>query len=183
MSAPRRAGPVLLLLASAIAACAGAGSSPTADPVAAPTVDPAGAVPIGIAHTPAGIALAGPNGKTLYILTSDQNGTSTCTTGPCSRGWPALVGDPAELQIAPGITGTFGITIWADGTQQVTHNGQPLYYYSKDGAAGDAGGEGKGDVWCIAQITASPGCVSPTPEATFVIPGPAKRAADTAQDY
>ena len=133
----RRAASVLLV-ASAIAACARAGSSATTDPATAPTDDPAGRVAITIAHTPAGIALAGPNGMTLYVRTNDQNGTSTCTTGPCSRAWGALVSNPANLQIAPGITGTFGITIWADGTQQVTHNGRPLYFYSKDGAAGDA---------------------------------------------
>jgi predicted lipoprotein with Yx(FWY)xxD motif len=173
----------ILLIASAIGGCAGAGQSATTDPATAPTDDPAGGVAITIAHTPAGIALAGPNGKTLYIRTNDQNGTSTCTTGPCSRAWGALVSDPANLQIAPGITGTFGITIWADGTQQVTHNGQPLYFYSKDGAAGDARGEGIAGVWCIARISASPGCGAPTPEATFLIPGPAKRAAESADDY
>jgi predicted lipoprotein with Yx(FWY)xxD motif len=181
--APRRAAS-LLLVASAIAACAGAGSTGTADPATAPTGDLAGEVAITIAHTPAGIALAGPNGKTLYVLTNDQNGTSTCTTGPCSRAWGALVSDPSNLQIAPGITGNFGITIWGDGTQQVTHNGQPLYFYSKDRAAGDARGEGAGGVWCIAQITARTGCgASTAPEPTIVIPGPAQRAAESAEDY
>lgn len=183
-----------LLVASVIAACAGTSSSPGSNPVSSagpattdlvtsPTGEPASEVAITIAHTSAGIALAGPDGKTLYILTNDQNGTSSCTTGPCSRAWPALVSNPADLQIAPGITGTFGITIWADGTQQVTHNGQPLYFYSKDGAAGDARGEGVAGVWCIARISARPGCGASAPEATFVIPGPAQRAADSADDY
>jgi len=179
---PRRVASVLLV-ASAIGACAGAGSSGTSDPVSAPTVDPAGAVAINIAHTPAGVALAGPNGKTLYILAKDHYGTSTCTTGRCSRAWPALVSDPADLQIAPGITGTFGITIWRDGTQQVTHNGQPLYFYSKDVAVGEARGDGVAGAWCIARVSATPGCEDPIPEATFLIPGPAQRAADSADDY
>ena len=185
MPETRRAASILLV-SFAIAACAGAGSSPgsaTADPVAGPTGDPAEDVAITIAHTPAGIALAGPNGKTLYIRTNDQNGTSTCTSGPCSRAWGALVSEPAELRIAPGITGTFGITIWRDGTQQVTHNGQPLYFYGKDRAAGEARGEGIAGVWCIAQITAGTGCGAPTPEPTFLIPGPAQRAAESAEDY
>jgi predicted lipoprotein with Yx(FWY)xxD motif len=183
MPAPRGVASVLLV-ASAISACAGDGPSPTTEQGTAPTADPAGAVAITIAHTPAGIALAGPNGKTLYIRTNDRNGTSACSTGPCSRAWPALVSDPAALQVAPGITGTFGITIWGDGTQQVTHNGQPLYFYSEDAAAGEARGEGIAGVWCIARITASPGCgTQPAPEATLVIPGPAQRAAESAEDY
>ena len=183
MPGPRRLAS-LLFVVIAIVGCAGAGSSATTGPTTAPTDDPAGDVAISVAHTPAGLALAGPNGKTLYILTKDRNGTSSCTSGPCSRAWGALISDPSELQIAPGITGAFGITIWRDGTQQVTHNGQPLYYYSKDRAAGEARGEGAGGVWCIAQITASPGCRSETvPEPTLVIPGPAQRAADSADDY
>ena len=118
------------------------------------------------------------------LYPNDQNGTSTCTSGPCSRAWGALVSDPAELQIAPGITGTFGITIWGDGTQQVTHNGQPLYYYSEDRAPGDAEGEGVAGVRCIARITAGTGCgAASAPEATFLIPGPAQRAAESAEDY
>jgi predicted lipoprotein with Yx(FWY)xxD motif len=183
MPAAGRAASVLLV-AFAIATCTGADSRATTGLSTAPTEDPAGEVAITIAHTPEGIALAGPNGKTLYIRTSDQNGTSTCTSGPCSRAWGALVSDPSELQIAPGITGTFGITIWRDGTQQVTHNGQPLYYYSKDRVAGEARGEGIAGVWCIAQITAGTGCGAPiAPEATFLIPGPAQRAAESAEDY
>lgn len=183
----------VLLVASAFAACAGGlspGSSPVTSPgpgqtgpMTAPTGDPASSVAINVAHTPAGTALAGPNGKTLYILTKDENGASTCTAGPCSRAWPALVSDPAKLQIAPGITGTFGITIWPDGTQQVTHNGQPLYFYAKDVAVGDARGEGVAGVWCIARIWRSTGCEAQAPEATLVIPGPAQRAADSADDY
>jgi predicted lipoprotein with Yx(FWY)xxD motif len=174
-----------VLIASAIAGCAGAGPSATTSPATAPTDDPpTGDVAITVAHTPAGTALAGPDGKTLYIRTIDKNGTSSCTSGPCSRAWGALVSDPSELQIAPGITGTFGITIWRDGTQQVTHNGQPLYYYSKDRVAGEARGEGIAGVWCIAQITAGTGCGAPiAPEATFLIPGPAQRAAESAEDY
>jgi predicted lipoprotein with Yx(FWY)xxD motif len=180
--APRRAASVLLV-ASAIAACAGAGSNATTGPASAATGPPAGGVAITIAHTPAGVTLAGPNGKTLYVFTKDRNGASACTSGPCSRAWPALVGDPADLHVAPGITGTFGITIWRDGTQQVTHNGQPLYFYSKDVAVGEARGEGVAGAWCIARISATPGCDAPAPEATLVIPGPAQRAADSADDY
>jgi hypothetical protein len=109
--------------------------------------------------------------------------------GPCARAWGALVGEGSRLQIAAGVAGRFGITIWPDGTQQVTHHGQPLYYYSQDEAAGDARGHGSGGgAWCIASVSANPGCegltpAGPSPAATFVIPGPGQRAADSAEDY
>lgn len=185
IAAHHRTAIAVLFGASTLAACAGSGSSPAAD--AADDLDVG--VAIVIAHTSAGLALAGPTGKTLYVTSRDRDGTSTCTADPCARAWGALVGEASELQVAAGVTGTFGITIWADGTQQVTHNGQPLYYYSKDEAAGDARGHGGGNgAWCIASVSANPGCpglvpAGTKPMATFLIPPPAQRAADSAEDY
>jgi predicted lipoprotein with Yx(FWY)xxD motif len=56
------------------------------------------------------------------------------------------------VQKGTGVSGTFGTTTWADGTKQVTHNGQPLYYFSGDNAAGDSNGQGTGGVWFIAPV-------------------------------
>ena len=111
-----------------------------------------GAVELTVVQTDAGDALAGAGGMTLYILTEDTGGTSTCTEGGCATTWPALKGDGADLQKGAGVSGTFATTTWADGTRQVTHNGQPLYYYSGDDAPGDANGEGVGGVWFIAPV-------------------------------
>ena len=70
---------------------------------------------------------------------------------------------------ARAVTGTLGTATWADGTKQVTHNGQPLYYYSGDSAAGDSNGQGSNGVWFIAPVGDTPttgpavrGCVSDT---------------------
>lgn len=138
----------LLAVALLLAACANEGSgSPGASAGGA-------AVTLTVAHTAAGDALAGPNGRTLYILTKDTKDTSTCTTGACATTWPALEGDGGAVQAGSGISGTWGTATWPDGTKQVTHNGQPLYYYSGDNAAGDSNGEGSGGVWFIAPVGA-----------------------------
>jgi predicted lipoprotein with Yx(FWY)xxD motif len=110
------------------------------------------AIDVTVAHTAAGDALAGPDGKTLYVLTTDTNGTSTCTTGGCATTWPAFKGDGAQVQAGVGVTGTFGTATWPDGTKQVTHNGQPLYSFSGDSAAGDSNGQGANGVWFIAPV-------------------------------
>jgi predicted lipoprotein with Yx(FWY)xxD motif len=109
-----------------------------------------------VAHTAAGDALAGAGRMTLYVLTKDTNNTSTCTSGGCATTWPAFKGDGSQVQAATGVTGTFGTATWADGTKQVTHNGQPLYYYSGDSAPGDSNGQGSGGVWFIAPVGTTP---------------------------
>ena len=137
-----------------LAACTprtGAGSAPPSS----------AGIEVTVAHTSAGDALAGPNGMTLYTFANDTNGTSTCTGG-CADAWPPLLGDGSRVVAGDGVSGPFGTTTREDGNLQITHNGQPLYYYASDAAAGDAKGEGVGDAWFIAQI----GEASATPEAT-----------------
>ena len=144
----RRALPLVAATALALAACTAVGSG-------SPGPSSGGAVELTVSHTDEGDALAGAGGMTLYILTNDTNDTSTCTSGSCASTWPALKGDGSQAQAGAGIGGTFGTATWPDGTKQVTHNGQPLYYYSGDNAPGDANGQGSGGVWFIAPVGAS----------------------------
>lgn len=46
-----------------------------------------------------------------------------------------------------------GTTTRKDGTVQVTYNGWPLYYFSKDMAAGDTMGEGFKSYWFVVTPT------------------------------
>jgi predicted lipoprotein with Yx(FWY)xxD motif len=135
-----------------LAACANAGAG-------SPGASAGGAIDLTVSHTAAGDALAGGHlrSMTLYILTKDVGGTSTCTTGECAATWPALKGDGSQVHAGSGISGTWGTTTWPDGTKQVTHNGQPVYYYSGDTAPGDSNGQGTNDVWFIAPVGAEQG--------------------------
>lgn len=148
MRLPTHRPPAALSLLAAtllLAACTNAGSG-------SPGASTGGAINLTVSHTEAGDALAGPNGMTLYILTNDHDGTSTCTSGACATTWPAVKGDGSAVEPGSGISGTWGTATWTDGTKQVTHNGQPLYYYSGDSAAGDAKGQGSGGVWFVAPV-------------------------------
>ena len=155
----RRLSSMTLIIAGVLilAACRNAGSGSVPPSTAANSAAPSsagGALTLTIAHTSAGDAIAGPNGMTLYVFANDTNGSSTCSGG-CATKWPPLVGDGSQVDPAAGISGEFGTTTRDDGTKQVTHNGQPLYYYSGDSAAGDAKGEGVGGVWHIAPVGAA----------------------------
>jgi len=137
-----------------LASCTGAGSG--SQPASA-GASAGGALGVTVSHTAAGDALAGPNGMTLYILTLDVGGNSTCTVGKCAQTWPALKGEGTAVTAGSGVSGTWGTTTWADGTKQVTHNGQPVYYYSGDTAAGDSNGQGTNNTWFIAPVGAEQG--------------------------
>ncbi len=161
---PRAILPLVAASALLLAACQNAGSGSTA-PSAGATLS------LAVSHTAAGDALSGAGGMTLYILTNDVGGTSTCTSGACAATWPALKGDGSQVQAGIGVTGAFGTTTWPDGTKQVTHAGQPLYYYTGDSAPGDSKGQGTNNVWFIAPVGAGAASASqaqgtPNPSAT-----------------
>jgi predicted lipoprotein with Yx(FWY)xxD motif len=132
-----------------LAGCAtpGGDSSTAASASADDTGD---TVTVVAAETDAGTSLVGPDGLTLYIFTNDTDGTSTCYED-CATAWPPFEVDAgATLTAGDGVTGELATTERDDGTTQVTYEGMPLYFYASDSEAGDATGEGVGDVWFIA---------------------------------
>ena len=87
-------------------------------------------------------------GMTVYVYTRDSAGekTSACIGG-CATLWPAVTSTGAPT--LQGVTGTIGSITTSDGKQQVTVNGMPIYYYSKDTAAGQTNGQGVAGVWYV----------------------------------
>ncbi len=122
--------------------------------VAAP-VSAATTVSLGTRTTSLGTFLTGPNGFTLYTLSSDGTGSSTCS-GTCATAWPPLTVSSGETVSASGVSGSFTTFTRADGTIQVAYDGHPLYYFSHDTAAGQTNGEGIvafGGTWHVALAT------------------------------
>jgi predicted lipoprotein with Yx(FWY)xxD motif len=84
--------------------------------------------------------------NTLYLFTPDSKGESTCYD-QCEANWPPLTG---EISAGNGIDAALiGSTTRTDGSEQVTFNGWPVYYFAGDGAPGDANGQGINDVWFV----------------------------------
>jgi len=140
------------LLLAACNANAGGGSSASAaaSPSTAASAAAAG-LQITVASTPAGMALAGPDGKTLYMYAKDTAGTSTCT-GDCATNWPPLVLTGSQTATAgSGVQASLlGSITRPDGTKQVTYANHPLYNYAADTAAGQSNGQGVLGLWSIA---------------------------------
>lgn len=108
-----------------------------------------------VASSTLGDILVGPNGMTLYTFANDQPDGSSCTGG-CALNWPPLTVS-GELVAPSGLPGELeAFTRQPDEETgeyktQVTYNGQPLYYWSRDMAPGDVSGQGIGDLWFVAK--------------------------------
>jgi predicted lipoprotein with Yx(FWY)xxD motif len=89
------------------------------------------------------------DGKTVYFYTRDTTGeTKSACTGGCATLWPAVTS--AAAPTLQGVTGKIGTVTSAEGKQQVTLNGMPIYYYAKDTAPGQVNGQGVAGVWYVA---------------------------------
>ena len=99
-----------------------------------------------LADNPLGKLLVDSEGRTLYLFSKDTSTASNCSAG-CASTWPPLItsGTPA---LGAGLDAAlFGTIVRTDGTNQVTFNGHPVYYYAKDANPGDTTGQKVGSVW------------------------------------
>ena len=96
-----------------------------------------------------GTFLVDGEGMTLYSFANDVPGnrTSACS-GDCAEKWPPFFAQ--DIRVPPELNATdFQGFQRDDGSIQTTYKGWPLYYYFEDEAAGDAKGQGLGDVWYV----------------------------------
>jgi predicted lipoprotein with Yx(FWY)xxD motif len=109
---------------------------------------------VNVATNPLGQILVDQQGMTLYILTADPPGTSTCVD-TCATAWPPLTA--AIVTTGQGLIGQdFVLIPRPDGTQQISANGQPLYRFSGDSKAGDAKGQGLNNSWYVVGVDGQP---------------------------
>ncbi len=163
---------VVLLTVLGLAACTPAAtpqapaSAPTNPPASAATEAPAGAAapaaPVAKAVTlqiagndTLGKFLTDGDGNTLYLLTKDAKGSSTCTD-KCATSWPAVIPD-GQPTLKDGVSSALiSTTLRADGSKQLTYNGWPLYHFEKDQKPGDTNGQAVGNVWWVVSGEGNP---------------------------
>jgi predicted lipoprotein with Yx(FWY)xxD motif len=101
----------------------------------------AAGVTVHAAKSKLGVILVSSRGQTLYLFEKDRKGHSACT-GTCIKYWPPLLtlGTP---HAATGVKqGLLGATMRADGSDQVTYAGHPLYRFIGDQTRGQTTGQG-----------------------------------------
>jgi predicted lipoprotein with Yx(FWY)xxD motif len=87
------------------------------------------------------ILAAGPKKLTVYMFEADKGTTSSCN-GACAKVWTPVTTSGAPTAAGSAVSADLGTTKRADGTEQVTYKGHPLYFYDDDKDAGDAYGQG-----------------------------------------
>jgi predicted lipoprotein with Yx(FWY)xxD motif len=110
------------------------------------------------------------DGFTVYRFDKDsaKPSKSTCA-GTCAEQWPPVLGDgvPALAGVPQDLVGTIGR---ADGTQQLTLNGWPLYRFAEDTSPGDVKGEGVAGAWRAIGVNGKPASAAPAKPAATPAP-------------
>lgn len=124
------------------------------------------ATPVLAQNAPVGTATGGSfgtilmdqNGMTLYTLSSDTPGVSTCSGG-CVGPWPPAIVDADTAAMIQGggaadMPALGAMTRADDMGLELTWNGMPLYRFVRDTAPGDVNGNGVtafGGTWKVVQ--------------------------------
>jgi len=87
-------------------------------------------------------------GRTVYLFTKDETAGESACYDDCAEAWPPVTAADG-MMLPPGIAGTLSAIDRTDGSQQMTYNDIPLYYYAKDDDPGDTYGQDVGDVWYV----------------------------------
>ena len=129
-------------IALAATACSsGSSSSGTAAPAAASSSAAATTISLASVSGIDGKFLAGGQGRAIYLWEADKSSTSVCS-GACAATWPPVITTGMPMAGSGVEQSLLGTAKRSDGTEQVTYNGHPLYYFAADTGAGTAKGQG-----------------------------------------
>jgi predicted lipoprotein with Yx(FWY)xxD motif len=139
-----------LVIAIVAAGCGSSSKSTTSTKSTSAPVSSGGSV--SVKTTALGPVLVDGSGRTLYMLTADKGGKSSCTSGACTSTWPPFVTGGAP-SAGSGVTASkLTVTGRPDGSRQVVYAGHPLYRFSGDSSAGSVAGQkisSFGGVWYV----------------------------------
>ena len=128
-------------VALAVAACGTSNSSSGASSAAASSPASAGGTSVATASGTNGKYLVGSSGRALYLWVADPSGKSVCA-GACAKFWPPLLTKSAPTAVGGVTAAQLGTITRSGGSQQVTYDGHPLYYFALDKSTGSIKGQG-----------------------------------------
>jgi len=153
-----------LVLGISVWAGAWSASSAFASPASGSTVQ-------GAANAKFGEILVDVQGLALYTYAKDHGGISTCT-GACAQAWPPLTVPAGTTPTAgAGVPGALAASLQADGSYQVTYNGDPLYTFVGDATPGQVTGNGVAGFSVVTLPTSVPSSTT-TPSTMPAAPAP-----------
>lgn len=114
-----------------------------------------GATAVQVGTTSLGEVLVDAEGMTLYMFDPDEQGESTCYDD-CAAAWPPLLTDGSPSAGEGADDALLGTVERTDGTQQVTYDGWPLYFFAQDAAEGDVNGQSLNGVWWVLDADGTP---------------------------
>ena len=131
-------------------------SSPSPSPALTASATPPDTIMVNAGeHTVLGTILVDGSGRTLYLFSEDERNQSNCA-GSCAEAWPPLL-TVRDASAGEGVTvDALGSITRDDGSNQVTYNGWPLYYFAGDETPGDAEGQNSGGVWFVVSVYGGP---------------------------
>ena len=105
-----------------------------------------------------GTYLTDGTGRAVYLWMGDTSDKSNCT-GSCATIWPPVITNGPPQAGSGATAADLGEIARSDGSEQVTYNGHPLYYFASDSGTTQYNGEGKngfGALWWLVSPTGSP---------------------------
>ncbi len=96
---------------------------------------------ISVGQTSVGKALADANGRTLYLFAGDKSNVSTLSAAGRAF-WPPFRSNARPAATGGALAGEIGTVMGGSGSNQVTYNGHPLYYFVGDQHSGQTAGQG-----------------------------------------
>jgi predicted lipoprotein with Yx(FWY)xxD motif len=105
-----------------------------------------------------GTILVDAKGRTLYVLTADKRGKSSCY-GQCASFWPPMIASNSHVTATGLKSSLLRTTTRTDGRLQVSYNGHPLYRFAKDTKPGQTNGQGLnafGGMWWVLSPAGTP---------------------------
>ena len=150
--------------AASTASQGGGGSTPTAS--ATPhhsvgpqpssndqSIPPVGTTVMIVQKSAIGFVLAEANHDVVYTYDKDKKGGPSTCTGTCAQTWLPATGTP-QAGPADHFPAQFALIKRADGTEQITYDGKPLYTL-KGAKPLLTTGNGQGGVWHVVKLSAS----------------------------